>query len=722
MNPGDETSYGAVFTAAVRPGRAVYLIGEGSTSGFRRAVQEASTRWAGACEVIVEIRPDGSMSDEHRRAVELSGPDGAVNVDAPQDASTMAASTLGLDLISIDQIDSDGWTSFSCPPAWLGQPPTVDGSNGHVIASADGSLWEVAAAGDLSAERESELRWDTLAIRRPSSTGEIGQAQLWQHTLLDRTVAHFSEHTATGGVSDGPTILWLTSEGGELADCLGFWNVRALRPLRFGTVPMYLLPATGLKDWVGFPEQLADQLRRPEEISLDVLVASRTLGPEVLDEVAEYFGLEESAETDFQAVVRFPPGDRMRTAPFSYRKSMGTTRFSAFTRTYGETTQVDVPVVREKITLRFPSPVPFTAWVDVLVGVTCEPFAAFPKRDSVAKLVDKKARWRNEAIEVATSMRREVRIELNVPTLATVANTLLVEQAERHETSEKGAVGVGLMDETSMAALGEAGVLETIQKLTTPRTSHMVRALERLRGKEDPLSDAEREFAARWGGRSERVFKSAAKLGHGTVEAASAALERLADVGWAERGLEIKCGACGITTFLPLSGVPERGAARCPGCGTLGGYTGAGQGPSLVYRLDSRIDRASDQGVLPHLLTIAALQRRYTRSWFLPGVDLWFPGKTNKMEADLFGIADAKVITGEVKASGEEFTKPGQIEKDVSIAVNLGADLYVMAAITTIPEAAQEAAKVLCQEHGVDILVLGPMELRAQTSGRASAS
>ncbi|MFG2918809.1 hypothetical protein ACGF0D_38730 [Kitasatospora sp. NPDC048298] len=266
-----------------------------------------------------------------------------------------------------------------------------------------------------------------------------------------------------------------------------------------------------------------------------------------------------------------------------------------------------------------------------------------------------------------------------------MAQVLLAERTERHVVSEKGAISVGLMDRTAIAVLSVPGVLETIQKLTTPRTEHMVKALRKLlEDKQATLSDAELEFAARWGSRSERVFKTADTLGHGKPSDAADRLEQLAGIGWAERGLTIKCAACGISSFLRLASVSERGAANCPGCGTHGSYVGSGHGPSVFYRLDSRIDRASDQGVLPHLLTIAALSRRFDRSWFLPGVDLWFPGQSRKSEADIFGIADGKIITGEVKASGDSFGEPGQIEKDVRIAVGLGADVYVMAATTPI--------------------------------------
>jgi hypothetical protein len=119
----------AVFTAAVRPARAVYLIRRGSTSGFRRSVQEASTRWGGGCEPIVEVTADGTVSAEHRRVVELAGPDGAVNVDVPASGAREAAASLNLPLIPIAQIDRAGITAFSLADESTRPIPAIRGSD-----------------------------------------------------------------------------------------------------------------------------------------------------------------------------------------------------------------------------------------------------------------------------------------------------------------------------------------------------------------------------------------------------------------------------------------------------------------------------------------------------------------------------------------------------------------------------------------------------------------
>jgi hypothetical protein len=43
----------------------------------------------------------------------------------------------------------------------------------------------------------------------------------------------------------------VVTEPGSVQHCLFFWNLRALRPLRLGTVPMLLLPVDHAQHWIG---------------------------------------------------------------------------------------------------------------------------------------------------------------------------------------------------------------------------------------------------------------------------------------------------------------------------------------------------------------------------------------------------------------------------------------------------------------------------------------
>jgi hypothetical protein len=73
-----------------------------------------------------------------------------------------------------------------------------------------------------------------------------------------------------------------------------------------------------------------------------------------------------------------------------------------------------------------------------------------------------------------------------------------------------------------------------------------------------------------------------------------------------------------------MAEVPTRGPAVCSGCESVQRYTLAHTAPRIAYRLDALVDRATDQGVLPHLLVMAALRAQDPDCSLLPGVDLTF--------------------------------------------------------------------------------------------------
>ena len=56
----------------------------------------------------------------------------------------------------------------------------------------------------------------------------------------------------------------------------------------------------------------------------------------------------------------------------------------------------------------------------------------------------------------------------------------------------------------------------------------------------------------------------------------------------------------------------------------------------MFYRLNSLVDRANDQGVLPHLLAIAALGNGDS-TYIVPGVSAVLTGN-QAVEVDLFGM------------------------------------------------------------------------------------
>ncbi len=696
----------ASLRATVVPARAVYLVREGSRSGFLRAVQEASTRWGGMTEPIVQISAGGHLDDWWGQVVELARVDGAVNVDVPEDDAVAAAAKLGLPLVPLVQIDRAGPVMWTCHPAWIG--PRDEPDQAYVIACAGGQLWQAVATGDLTEEHVADLDVSAMSVQRPRTGEEVGSAQVWGGTLLDRTVAHFAEHSGSNGPWACPAVIWVV-DGDDLRDCMYFWNLRALRPLQLASVPMLLLPVDEVEHWVGFDRRVAGLLARPDEFSPDVILCSLSADEAALHHVAGVLGLR---HTDDKVRVgqRFPPPPH-RQAPFTYRTQLEVRDWFVFGREYGSPTDVDVQLFRDGSRVRFLSPVPFTGAGYTLIRLSGTPFDGLPQRPSIAALVVPNANWRAGSIQLRTNAVRDYLFEIRVPSLQDAVQTLLGEVTTEHLPSNKGRLGMGLQANADVAALLEPGIYEAAVALTTPRSRQLERELRTLRAQD--AADAELvELAARWGGRAERRYRSAQDLGLVGKAQALGMLEKLCALGWAERGLEINCSNCGVRSFVPLPEASAKGQPRCRGCGTVQGYTADSKSSalSIFYRLDTYVDRASDQGVLPHLLVVAALARRQPRSWVLPSVELSFANGC-KAEADIFGVHDSRVVVGEVKTSASEFS-PEQIARDVELSTRLGADVHLLAAVDDITEATTVTAKELCDRVGLDVLVLGRRELR----------
>lgn len=213
MNASARQVRSASFEVTLRPARAVYLVDAtpgADRGGVRRAMQEASTRWGGASELIVLVDEDGAVDQRDRTMVKLSRADGAVNVNLARERAEVAARTLDLNLVPLSGIDSHGPVIGTANPGAIGDFRTADGSNGFLVATRGGKLWEAAAAGDLTEEHEGWLAPHMLSVRRPfASNYEVGEAQLGPYiqTLAERTMFQFGENRAEIDAAPRPTIV-----------------------------------------------------------------------------------------------------------------------------------------------------------------------------------------------------------------------------------------------------------------------------------------------------------------------------------------------------------------------------------------------------------------------------------------------------------------------------------------------------------------------------------
>lgn len=682
------------------PARAGYLVRQGDAAGLRRAVQEASSRWGGMTEPIIPVRAGGSVEALWRQVVTIADIEGLVDVGVGDDAVT-AAGSLALPLVPLKDIDHYGSTKWTTHPAGIDgyftdPPPT--------IATAAAPLWEVVAAGDVAPEHVEPLARDGIGFYRPYTSDGVARAVLSGQTLLDRTLPGLCEHMTSQDAGPIPTIVWVTPENG-VRDCLMFWNLRALRPLRFPRSPIVLLPRHGVEHWVQFADQFAAVLRRPDEFSPDAVFTSLRVSPGDQDTIAGLLGLVPSEEP-----IR--SGHRwladLREAPFTYRTNVDPWPWFVFEREYGEVVNVETHLVDARATIRVSPAAALTSGY-TLLRLACSAFDGLPRRPSIAEKVRTNTTWHKQWLQVATDGRREYQFDIAIPTLDECVRTMLGLRTRRYSVSDKGRAASAVMEGVDLSRLLQAGLTEVVSELTTPRAKELARELRRQREAGLP-EDEVLELASRWGGRHERRHLPVTKIQFGTPRHAVLVLEELCRLGWAERGVQCDCDRCGIRSFVPVEFAA--GPPRCPGCRAEAAYAAADAGVEIHYRLNSFIDRASDQGIMPHLLAVAALQQRSTHTHLLPGCDVEFhDGQT--CEIDIVGVYDGRVVSGEIKTSEAEFTVE-QLRWDTDKSHRLGADFHLLATPATLSPEVRALAESETKRAGLELLVLDRSALRPE--------
>ncbi len=677
---------------AVLPSRVVYLIQEGSTAGFRQAVQAASSRWGGVSELIVEVNPQLGVSDQNHVLVNLAQLEAAVSVDVPQDIAASAARAMGLPWVDFPQLETSQASRYSYPL------PAFAGGDTFLVAQEQGPLWQVAVAGDTTPSQHHRP-----SVRRALDGSEIGLMQdRWSATLLEGSSWQFQEHH-TASVENTSAVIWITDDEAPLADCLEFWNMRALRPRQQATrIPLVLLPHRDVEAWHLFDERVRNNLARPGERNVDVVLRSRSVEEAELHRLAELWGLQQ--QTEDQIIFGLPaPWEHAppRTPPFTYKVNLDPSPWLAVQRDWGLRQDFDVHAFTDRPTgVRFRSPVRVNQTAAVLVRLAGEALAGLPRHASVAERIHPGAQWRGEQLQVGVFTEGDIVLELSIPSLENATVHLLNQLTQRWELSDKGQIGTALLAQNTAQALLLPHRYNLTMELFTPRSKELHKRLRQAVA--EGGDDAELlKLAHNWGGRARRRYRKASNIGMANASAVEAA-EHLCALGWVERGFETDCPRCGFKTFVPLAATTPD--AACPGCASPSHYTSNEQGPVVHYRLDTFIDQAADQGVLPHLMAIARLEQLEPHSHLIPGANLYLDGHDQR-EADVIGTYNGRLLVGEVKTSPGDFTDE-QISHDTSISAAVGANIHLMASVHPISENSRALAQRACLAHRMELIVL----------------
>jgi len=686
----------------VVPARAAYLIEDNDREAAVRAVQEASTRWAGFSEPIIPVSSSGSVTDWDRRVVEVSAVDGLVNINLERDIANQVASSMGLPWVGLGQINGGGMTRFSTHPAGLRQEGRL-AEQAAVLSSADGSLWEKIAAGDLTAKAEGDCAKASVMVRRSTGGYELVLAQLYETCWLDAGASQFHENTAKGMFGPTPVIIWVTRPD-SVEDCLYYWNLRAIRSLRRARAPMMLLPLDWNTDWDTLRRVLASSLARPEELIPDVLLLSGSVENDDLERIGRLLGLVKTESPPSSRVVIPPPPPR--SGPFTFGTNIDPRLLLDVPRRYGETVDALVQVYRDSTIVEVDSPVGFSGHGRLLVRLLSSAFDGIPRRPASARLFHEDSSWftddfEGDALQLATNASSRYNINLRIPTLTKATWSLLEEQTDAAQLSDKGRLAKSLDQVGDSDILLDSSVIEVINYLKTPSSKNVMRALQKARAKGSADEYLE-NLAAEWRGRVQRRFRPKRQIRGDIDPDAGSAVETLSSRSWAERGLRIMCDQCMIDSFIPIQNATS--APLCPACGATDQTYEPKGDPELHYRLNSLVDRVADQGVIPHLFAVASLRVSSAQTHMLPGVECTLSDGTSS-EVDLYGVHEGRVVAGEAKTKAKDFTEE-QITRDIKLTTQLSADVHLM--VCTEPIA--QTTRALAQEHadkaGIELKVI----------------
>ncbi len=693
------------------PARGAYLVRAGDRRGFVAAIQTASTRWGGVTEPIIPVRASGRIDDMWVQVVKCSGVHGLINVSVAPSAAATAQRRLGLRLIDVRDLDLDALLGRTLYPTAVSPNDEEWKRRAVLLADEHAPLWLKVALGTFPpGHQQFRHPLPEAMILTTDTQGDLDRAigaQVDHNTWLDFGANSLGAFLTGGQLGFTPVMVWMTRRD-NLRDCVFFWNLRALRSLRFFVLtPMLLLPQGLQVDWQRLGRVIARNIPSWSDHEPSVLMGSLAVEENILKEVAGLLDLVPTSSTPVPGQISGPRG--VPGPPYSFWIGRTPQDYFRFTRFYGVAAGTVAQMHGQDGRIEFPSPVGFRAPGRLIARVETQLLDGLPRRPVIASMVHSGAQWHQDSLQVDVNTQERYRIPIQVPTLEQAARALLENACDRAEVSDKGRLGRRLLEMGGHRLLLDEQVRNTAAELVTRRSNQLLKELSRLRDEDRPDEDLV-QLAQRWGGTQQRRYRSASDLRSVIGKTAGASAEKLCTAGWAERGLGIDCAHCGIRSFVALE--QAFAAPTCPACGASQPYkVNASTGvPEMHYRLGALIDRAADQGVVSHLLAIAVLEEAYERSFLIPGASIWFSDGTER-EVDLYGVCDSMVVAGEAKTSPRSFSDD-DTARQVELSATLGADTHLMAATGKIAGAAINAAKLSAMCHGIGLIVIEGESMR----------
>jgi hypothetical protein len=163
------------------------------------------------------------------------------------------------------------------------------------------------------------------------------------------------------------------------------------------------------------------------------------------------------------------------------------------------------------------------------------------------------------------------------------------------------------------------------------------------------------------------------------------------------RGFYLTCPNCGTPSWYPLQNIQE--SVTCSGCSykfplPVEYPEGSGGEIQWEYTLNTLVNRAMDQDVLPAVLALHHLTKDKQSCCIVPGLELLRSGDV-KGEFDFIFVSDQQVFAGECKAGREIGDKD---LKTARLAANLSIHHFYFCTVAEFSDASEQRIEELRHE------------------------
>ncbi|GAA1675559.1 hypothetical protein GCM10009765_26080 [Fodinicola feengrottensis] len=495
---------------AVRPWRYALMVRVGDPDDLGRAIAIASMSWGGVGWPLLPVGPTGAVDPGALSVARAIGVDAVLDMRGTGPVVGWAMPDLPWPVRRPDPEAQDGGLTGDgrcAPPRLVGE---------QVVLPASGRFVDAAGAGTVDSAAAVQV-WRSYGalIREDTAAHALALAQVAGRTA----VAVGADAAAASGRGRVGTIgfVWAVPDDADLADVIGFWNVRALRG-RGGCAGVVMiadvstLTSREITDAIRTrvaattPHDPSCLLLAPRLARDDLITLGRMLGARPIDESAGWGLWKRSTPTGV-------------AVPATTTASTG--------KLVAHVLPLD-PVHPAAI-----------GHGDIALVVRSSQLSA-PRRPAVAELYHPRARWTDDGLAVPAVQNASHVVSLDLPEPTKILDAALAARGLSCERSEAGQLAERLIERCGDRTM-----------LRRPGTQTLFAALAAA-GESRHLPFRLATLAAAVG-LTERQIRSVA-----------GALAAFAADGLVEWSALVECRHCGMTSYRQLDAV--RPAVRCDFC------------------------------------------------------------------------------------------------------------------------------------------------------------